>query len=512
MEIPLQLYRPNLKRARELLESDKIERVQTYFPAISKLFKTENLKNLREYAIRQHDSISKVVSPTEIVTSRGKNVKIFKKISMINSYYKTIQGKVYDINLPDSNTKSQALLDKVLDPNNAAYIGSIVSIVLSQLKCRHFPSVYGCYSGIAREYVKDISDYYPTIHDSSWFLNNIGKTFVVEVDDDGDDSDFRHTKSCNRAIEFGESVELEVDDEIQVENVETSPVDCKLEYTMNSDTTSLSGSSESSDIFDIESDCEEEDDDFMDTSEPFINARFFNIPVQVTVMERCEDSIFELMMNNNDTKKHLAWVAQVMFALAYAQTTIGFIHNDLHANNVMYIPTDIKYLFYKCDDKTYKVPTYGYLIKLIDFERCIAYIKLKGMRNAKLFISDNFALDEEAAGQYNYPPFYDDEYPVIEPNYSFDLSYFATSIFLDLFPDGETPNNLLYNLFKRWTTNDDGDSVLFSKSDPEKMRYHGFNIVKAISKYCIQNAIPRNEIKLLEVFETRQASRDILVV
>ena len=150
MEIPLQLYRPNLKRARELLESDKIERVQTYFPAISKLFKTENLKNLREYAIRQHDSISKVISPTEIVTSRGKNVKVFKKISMINSYYKTIQGKVYDIDLPDSRDKSQALLDKVLDPNNAAYIGSIVSIVLSQLKCRHFPSVYGCYSGIAQ--------------------------------------------------------------------------------------------------------------------------------------------------------------------------------------------------------------------------------------------------------------------------------------------------------------------------------------------------------------------------
>jgi hypothetical protein len=72
-----------------------------------------------------------------------------------------------------------------------------------------------------------------------------------------------------------------------------------------------------------------------DEEEPFAWASFENVPVQVTVMEKCEGTFFTLCMQNPDPKKHLAWLTQVMFALAYAQRMFSFTHNDLHSNNVV---------------------------------------------------------------------------------------------------------------------------------------------------------------------------------
>jgi len=75
----------------------------------------------------------------------------------------------------------------------------------------------------------------------------------------------------------------------------------------------------------------------------------------------------------------------------------------------------------------YRVPTYGYLIKIIDFERGIGMVKLTGMKEPKLFMSDHFSIDEEAGGQYNFEQWYVSKYPVIKPNPSFDLVRLATS-------------------------------------------------------------------------------------
>ena len=38
-------------------------------------------------------------------------------------------------------------------------------------------------------------------------------------------------------------------------------------------------------------------------------------------------------MENPEQEKHLAWLTQIIFALAYAQRNFAVTHNDLHGNN-----------------------------------------------------------------------------------------------------------------------------------------------------------------------------------
>ena len=46
----------------------------------------------------------------------------------------------------------------------------------------------------------------------------------------------------------------------------------------------------------------------------------------------------------------------------------------------------------------------------------------------------------------------------------------------------------------------DGTSVMFRKQKDNHDRYHGFDLYKAIARYC-KNAVPKNEISRLVHFE-----------
>jgi hypothetical protein len=177
----------------------------------------------------------------------------------------------------------------------------------------------------------------------------------------------------------------------------------------------------------------------------------------------------------------------------------------------MYVETDKEYLLYKVDGQTFKVPTYGYIVKIIDFERGTGSIKVTGMKQAKMFVSDHFSPIEEAGGQYNIDPFHVQKVDTIKPNPSFDLVRLATSLFWDLFPKGpdydEYKTNPIFNTLMRWMTLDDGSSVLFGKTEPKHDRYHGFELYKAIARYCKDTAIPRKEIqKLVDIYGTTLSS------
>jgi hypothetical protein len=52
----------------------------------------------------------------------------------------------------------------------------------------------------------------------------------------------------------------------------------------------------------------------------------------------------------------------------------------------------------------------------------------------------------------------------------------------------------------KWLTLEDGTSVLFGKEDPRHDRYHGFDLYKAISRYCKDTAVPRKELVNLKMF------------
>ena len=54
-----------------------------------------------------------------------------------------------------------------------------------------------------------------------------------------------------------------------------------------------------------------------------------------------------------------------MILITY-QKAFALTHNDLHTNNVMFNETTIEYLYYKIDNKYYKVKTYGKIFKIIE--------------------------------------------------------------------------------------------------------------------------------------------------
>jgi hypothetical protein len=484
-----------------------ITNIQPYFPPIEKLFKSSELECVNEYGIRFNDEVFVVCDKSKIRTTNGNNVDVHLKATMLLSPYKWMRGEYgMTLGLPTSIEQATHAMHKIQNTNNAAYVGSVISSVLSQSGCIHFPKVYGVFTGTTSQHTIDISDDYGELSERSWFSQNIGKLFDMKLSDDlQDSSEFKHTRTARLAIQLGEKIDLNDVQDLEtphVEEVEMAGINRVFQDDQEiADDESDSSSVSTSYVFAVRScnctDDEDEDEDEDDSGEPFAWATFKSVPVQMTVMEKCEGTLYQLMMMNPHTEKHLAWISQVMFALAYAQRTIGLTHNDLHANNVMYTPTETEFYYYNCGGVIYRVPTFGYTIKIIDFERGIASIKITGMKEPKLFMSDHFYAEEEAGGQYNCGEYYITKQPEMRANPSFDLVRLATSLFWDIFPEPE-PENLLYKLFMKWLTLDDGTSVLFGKKNPKHDRYHGFHLYKAIARFCKDNAIPRKEITSLK--------------
>ena len=511
-QLPLSIHKYSVSELKQSSATHwEINDIQPYFPSIEKLFKCSDLTSLTDYGIKFTDEIQIILSKTAIRTINGSTVDVHNKVTMLLSPYKWMRGEYgKTLGLPTSIEQATTSMHKIQDTNNAAYVGALISSVLSQSGCHHFPKVYGVFSGNSMNHTIDISDDYDELSDRPWFSNNIGKMFDIKLSDEVQDKqEFRHTRKSRIAITLGDQVDLGVIPELETSRLDDVQM-ADLNKLLNEDDECVDDSSDSSSvstsyIFGVnscDSDVDEEDDSDDESYEPFAWATFKEVPVQITVMEKCEGTLYQLLMLNPETEKHIAWIAQVMFALAYAQRNFGLTHNDLHANNVMYNQTKEEYFYYNCGGVLYKVPTYGYLIKIIDFERGIASIKLTGMKEPKLFVSDHFCEEEEAGGQYNFACYYNSKSPEIKPSASFDLVRIATSLYWDLFPEPE-PDNLLFKLFTKWLTLEDGTSILFGKKQPKHDRFHGFNLYKAIARYCKDNAVPRKEIESLRsLFQT----------
>ena len=489
-----------------------VEHLQPFFPPIEHLFKYEKLESPHEYGIKFKEEIQSIVSTNKIRSTIGIEDIHIKK-TMLLSPFKWMQGDYGTaLGLPTTSEQSKSIQTKLQTQHNAAYVGSVASALFSESGCIHFPKVYGIFSGTSKSHTIDISDDYPDLCERSWFSQNIGKTFELKLSESITQTEFQHTRTARSALQLGEDVILEGVEELEVQHVESNMGELKnmFENDLELDEDEEDSSSVSTSyIFGINScDCTDDDDDDEemddDTGEPFAWATFTNVPVHLTIMEKCTGVLYDLMMCNPEEEKRLAWLSQVMFALAFAQRNFGFVHNDLHSNNVMYVSTDKEFLYYNVAGTLYKVPTYGYLIKLIDFERGVCSVRLTGMKEPKFFMSDHFSANDEAGGQYNYPPFYNSKYKEVKPNPSFDLVRLATSLFWDFFPEGpaheEYKKNPIFLFFMKWLTTEDGSSVLFGKENPQHDRYHGFGLYKAIARYCRDNAVPRKEIVNLKMF------------
>ena len=230
------------------------------------------------------------------------------------------------------------------------------------------------------------------------------------------------------------------------------------------------------------------DSDSDNDSEILVSINKF--PVQLICLECCDDTLDNFIMNNKINDK--VWesiILQILFTLIIYQKCFDFTHNDLHTNNIVYVNTEKKYLYYKYDNVHYKVPTYGKIFKIIDFGRAAYTV------NNKFIISDSYDLNGDAHSQYNCEPFYDKNKSIVNPNFSFDLCRLSCSIFdyfVDDLDDIVKLKSPIKKLIISWIFDDKNRNILYKNNGDE--RYPDFKLYKMIAR-TVTKHIPCKVIK-----------------
>jgi hypothetical protein len=236
-----------------------------------------------------------------------------------------------------------------------------------------------------------------------------------------------------------------------------------------------------------EYDSDDDDDDEV------CNAHIFNFPVHAILMEQCDNTLDSLMYAKNEMTEP-EWAAtlmQVIMALVAYQHMFAFTHNDLHTNNIMFVKTDKKFLHYLYGGVYYRVPTYGRIMKIIDFGRAI--YKYRG----QTLCSDSFHRTGDAATQYNCEPYMNPKKPRLDPNPSFDLCRLACSLF-DYFVEDIrdeaacVAQSRAASVVVEWLKDDKGRNVLYKKNGDE--RYPDFKLYKMIAR-TVHGAVPHEQLR-----------------
>ena len=519
-----------LKKQFEPTDDDKefeynpmsISKIQNYNPIYTLFFQMDK-NNYNKICFSNKYKFVDFSTIQESLTKKNISSKIFIKYSPLLDPIRYMIGK-YELNnanlleLPQFNSDSTNCNNKLLSINNSSYIDCFFSFLASKLLHNYnfYNSIdfYGSFLSVQDKYKMDISDDFEYLNESSYFLNNLNKKFKITKLDLLNDVMNNNSRRNKNKINISESnlnicdIENDIVDDLQIEEIVESN-EIEEVYSKNTNNNSSSDSSESdndsdsdysnesgesdddsgeSDETEDSDDDSEESDESSSVPEETVFSYIDNFPVQMICLEKCKDTLDSLFENEEiDDKNGSSALFQVIMSLIAYQKAFSFTHNDLHTNNVMYSETNEEFLYYKYNRKIYKVPTYGKIFKLIDFGRSI--YKFKG----KIFCSDSFAPGGDAATQYNCEPYLNENKPVIEPNFSFDLCRLGCSIYDFIIDDEEEAEmNELQKTIYRWCLDDSNLSILYKKNGNE--RYPNFKLYKMIAR-TVHNHTPQKQLE-----------------
>jgi len=411
-------YRKNKNASfcKHLEETLEVDKIQNYIPLYTRFFELNdtnwNSINLDHPTIKQTDGLFFKFSP------------LLDPLKYLTGSYES-----YDNTLPTLQSSPHV---KMSDVNNSSYVDGFfyyLSNLLLNQGFLHGTLFHGSYLGIKQNFLYDISEEVDRLKECEFFHKNNGILF--ELDQDYHFSDSRKYKE--KVILSDEPVEIEFDslDDVSVQ------------------------SSKDSMCFDL-------------------HAIIHQFPVQVIAMEKYTDTL-DSFLDEMNTDELTSCLMQVIMTLLAYQKVYAFVHNDLHTNNIMYVPTEITHLTYCYHGVYYKVPTYGKLYKIIDYGRSIYTFQ------GKRFVSDSFHPEGDAATQYNMEPYFDCASEPLDANPSFDLCRLACSIL-----EGYEEEEEIFTVLKEWTEDDAGESVLF-KDGME--RYPDFELYRMIAR-TVHNHTP----------------------
>ena len=490
-----------------------------------------------------------ITSPSEfVVEDQDNNIrKAFVKYITLVDYVKYLVGKYKDQNtevLPCKKEEYDGTFEKNISQHyNYAYVDTMFYYASSQLmkKFPNFVNGIQCFDtfiAMKQDCRVNIADDFEYLSDSTFMIDNMNKKFVFEHSEINNlIMDTRKDKISIEEDVFVEIEELDLgsDEEGEKEEEEDDSDDqIELSYEDKTATTEKTTSTTDSDDSDLvfsddEADAsksvdqnddemeeerdeaeaeeedemtfeeEEEDSDSLsiesdDTDIDELYLIFKKFPVQVAVIEKCENTLDKLLEVNDKKVIHetlQSAIAQTIITLYIYQNMYDFTHNDLHTNNIMYVNTEKEYLYYKIMGRMYKIPTYGKIYKIIDFGRALYKI------NGKIVENDSFSSNGTAFTQYNYGSFKDENKMNIEPNKSFDLTRLSCSLYdficEDVSSHEKAMKTPLYNMILNWVHDDHGKNVLY-RADTGEERYPGFKLYKMIARH-VHNHTPENQFQ-----------------
>jgi hypothetical protein len=486
-----------------------VSKAQNYNPTYNRFFKL-NATNWNNVVLEVPCEIKSVEAADEIVVQLGaeeKKLPCFFKYSPLLEPNRFMSGG-YDEKTCYALPVFGSIGDEKLDHlNNSSYVDAFfcyLSGTLREKGFQHGLEYYGSFLGIKHEFKYLVDDDY--LLSCTFFQENLNTRFVctetlgaekssrrflpkLEFGDDPcglegvqevtvenlaveevTDQDVMVQEVTDEDLAVQEVAVQEVVEvqEIAVEKVEEVSVDdSPLEEVSVDDAATEGSSSEWTDSNSSNSDNFGFDEDYFNVKEIVIK----DFPVQIIAMERCVETLDSLLPKITPEELTSA-LFQIVLTLIVYQKAFDFTHNDLHTNNVMFSHTTEPFLYYKLNNKNYKVPTFNKIYKIIDFGRGVYTFQ------SKRFMSDSFADKGDAATQYNSEPFYDPLKKRIDPNYSFDLCRLACSM-VDVLPEDAAFKDL-NALVNEWCTDDDGRHVVYKKNGEE--RYPNFKLYKMIAR------------------------------
>ena len=498
----------------ESFENIDIDNPQNFIPLYGKYFslKPGNYININ---LNHHFHIHEVLSTIEKNKFSCK-IKSEKKILLRNSFFKfspLLDPVKYMVGEYDSlgenerkslpNLENNICHQKILDMNNSAYTDSFFSYLSSRLlnNC-YFPhglDFYGSFLGIQKKFLYNIADDIEYIHGSTHFHKNQDIKFKIENIDlsmiiDINTRNYKKKLNIGKNISNKSTIPINNDDFDEVFHLSDissngqENADLIFEFDLpktqtkktNSTCSSRSSNTESSNIDEISESDEsyesgESGESGSEITDLEVNTILYNFPVQIICLE-CLDATLDSLLEDEimNTEEWRACLLQIIMTLIAYQKVFDFTHNDLHTNNIMFSKTEKQYLYYRYNQKYYKVPTFGRIFKIIDFGRAI--YKFKG----KLMCSDSYNKKGDAATQYNCEPYFNPKKPRLEPNPSFDLCRLACALFDHFVEDDVEPTGMMAKLMVEWTKDDKGRNILYKKNGDE--RYPEFKLYKMIAR------------------------------
>jgi len=499
----------------------QIKHFQNYNPVYSLFFELSE-KSYNKIALNHQYHFLTMNTVVHHETQQEYNKPVFIKYAPLIDPIRYMTGK-YKVDteklhvLPNPFSKEEDLpLQKIAHHNNTSYTDNFFSFLTSTLLNTHGfvhgLDYYGSFLGVQTTFKANISDDLEYLNASEYFSEHMNKLFTVSMDTTNEFANFgsRRNKKKLEIEDISDTIlleEIEVVNALELseskehDNDTFNEVVYEKESPANSTASSINSSNNSETNYSVGEDDDEDDDgsgseDWLtesDESGDYGNetsqyAYIKDFPVQLICLEKCDGTMDELFVRDSITVENgAAALMQVIMTLIAYQKAFHFTHNDLHTNNIMYVNTDVEYLYYRYNKKIYKVPTYGKIFKIIDFGRSI--YKYKGRQ----FFSDSFAPGGDGATQYNCEPFMNEKKPRIDPNYSFDLCRLGCSIYDFVIEDDENPSTFddLQKTVYRWCIDDNEKNILYKRNGEE--RYPNFKLYKMIAR-TVHNHTPQEQL------------------